>query len=78
MGRSLLLGLEFLVAGDVVRAVTPEPTLNNVAVLDLLVLIRTFLGWPLAVEIEGRWRWHARAENDNRSETTTRRGAHPK
>jgi uncharacterized membrane protein len=62
MGRSLLLGLEFLVAGDVVRTVALEPTLLNVGVLGLLVLIRTFLGWSLAVEIEGRWPWQARGE----------------
>src|SRR5262245_10748979 len=49
MGRSLLLGLEFPVAGDVVRTVALDPTLNNVADLGLLVLIRTFLGWSLAV-----------------------------
>jgi uncharacterized membrane protein len=61
MGRSLLLGLEFLVAGDVVRTVALEPTLVNVAVLGLLVFIRTFLSWSLAVEIEGRWPWQARA-----------------
>lgn len=65
MGRSLLLGLEFLVAGDVVRTVALDPTLNNVAVLGLLVLIRTFLGWSLAVEIEGRWPWQARSHNEN-------------
>ena len=57
IGRSLLLGLEFLVAGDVVRTVALEPTLSNVAVLGLLVLVRTFLSWTLAVEIEGRWPW---------------------
>jgi uncharacterized membrane protein len=62
MGRSLLLGLEFLVAGDVVRTVALDPTLINVGVLGLLVLIRTFLGWSLAVEIEGRWPWQARKE----------------
>jgi len=62
MGRSLLLGLEFLVAGDVVRTVALEPTLINVAVLGMLVLIRTFLGWSLTVEIEGRWPWQARTE----------------
>lgn len=60
IGRSLLLGLEFLVAGDVVRTVALEPTLNNVAVLGLLVLVRTFLAWTLAVEIEGRWPWQPR------------------
>jgi hypothetical protein len=60
MGRSLLLGLEFLVAGDVVRTVALDATLNNVEVLGLLVLIRTFLAWSLAVEMERRWPWQAR------------------
>jgi uncharacterized membrane protein len=60
IGRSLLLGLEFLVAGDVVRTVAVEPTLVNVAVLGLLVLVRTFLSWSLTVEIEGRWPWQPR------------------
>lgn len=60
IGRSLLLGLEFLVAGDVVRTVALEPTLDNVAVLGLLVLVRTFLSWTLTVEIESRWPWQAR------------------
>jgi uncharacterized membrane protein len=72
MGRSLLLGLEFLVAGDVVRTVALEPTLNNVAVLGLLVLIRTFLGWSLTVEIEGRWPWQARTEKQSPVETPTK------
>ena len=61
MGRSLLLGLEFLVAGDVVRTVALDPTLTNVAVLGLLVLVRTFLSWSLAVEMERRWPWQARS-----------------
>lgn len=61
MGRSLLLGLEFLVAGDVVRTVALDPTLTNVAVLGLLVLIRTFLSWSLTVEIEGHWPWQGSA-----------------
>jgi uncharacterized membrane protein len=60
IGRSLLLGLEFLVAGDVVRTVALEPTLGNVAVLGMLVLVRTFLAWSLAVEIEGHWPWQGR------------------
>lgn len=60
IGRSLLLGLEFLVAADVVRTVALEPTLTNVAVLGLLVLVRTFLSWTLSVEIEGRWPWQSR------------------
>jgi uncharacterized membrane protein len=70
MGRSLLLGLEFLVAGDVVRTVALEPTLVNVAVLGLLVLIRTFLSWSLAVEIEARWPWQARGDKDAPDRTT--------
>jgi len=60
IGRSLLLGLEFLVAADVVRTVALDPTLGNVAVLGLLVLVRTFLSWSLTVEIEGRWPWQPR------------------
>jgi uncharacterized membrane protein len=72
MGRSLLLGLEFLVAGDVVRTVALEPTVTNVTVLGLLVLIRTFLGWSLAVEIEGRWPWQARTEKEPRTEKPRR------
>jgi len=59
LGKTLLLGLEFLVAADVVRTVALEPTLTNVAVLGLLVVIRTFLSWSLTVEIEGRWPWQA-------------------
>jgi uncharacterized membrane protein len=62
MGKTLLLGLEFLVAGDVVRTVALDPTLTNVGVLGLLVVIRTFLGWSLTVEIEGRWPWQARPD----------------
>lgn len=58
LGRSLLLGLEILVAADIVRIVALESTLTNVAVLGILVLIRTFLSWSLEVEIEGRWPWH--------------------
>ena len=60
LGKTLLLGLEFLVAADVVRTVALEPTLTNVAVLGLLVLIRTFLSWSLTVEIDGRWPWQTR------------------
>jgi uncharacterized membrane protein len=62
LGRSLLLGLEILVAADVVRTVALEATLESVAVLGLLVLIRTFLSWALVVEIEGRWPWQSRSE----------------
>ena len=57
LGRALLLGLEILVAADIIRTVALEATLNSVIVLGLLVLIRTFLSWALVVEIEGRWPW---------------------
>ncbi len=64
LGKTLLLGLEFLVAGDVVRTVALEPTLNNVALLGLLVVIRTFLSWSLTVEIEGRWPWQTQPSKE--------------
>jgi uncharacterized membrane protein len=55
--KALLLGLEFLVAADIVRTVALEATLNNVAVLAALVVVRTFLSWSLVVEMDGRWPW---------------------
>lgn len=60
MGKALLLGLEILVAADVVNTVALEPTLEGVATLGLLVVIRTFLGWGLILEIEGRWPWQSK------------------
>lgn len=64
LGSGLLLGLEILVAADIIRTVALEPTLENVAVLGLLVLIRTFLSWSLVVEIEGRWPWQAKRTSE--------------
>jgi uncharacterized membrane protein len=60
-GRSILLGLEFLVAADIIRTVAVQPSLQNVAVLGLIVLIRTFLSFSLEVEIDGRWPWRRAA-----------------
>jgi uncharacterized membrane protein len=57
LGRALLLGLEFLVAADIIRTVALETTMQNVIILGLLVVVRTFLSWSLVVEIEGRWPW---------------------
>lgn len=57
LGRAILLGLEFLVAGDIIRTVAVSPTFTSVGVLALIVLIRTFLSATLTVEIEGRWPW---------------------
>ena len=57
LGRSILLGLELLVAADIVRTVAIAPTLESVAVLAGIVLIRTVLSFTLEVEINGRWPW---------------------
>lgn len=57
LGRGILLGLEFLVAGDIIRTVALEPSLTNLAVLAGIVVIRTFLSFTLEVEITGRWPW---------------------
>ena len=56
-GGAIVLGLEFLVAGDIIRTVVVAPTLENVAVLAIIVLIRTVLSMALQVEIEGHWPW---------------------
>lgn len=57
VGRGLLLGLDLLIAADIIRTVTLEPTLENVSALGVLVVVRTFLAWSLVVELEGRWPW---------------------
>ncbi|SFN49080.1 Uncharacterized membrane protein [Mycetocola miduiensis] len=53
LGRSILLGLELLVAADIIRTVAVTPTLESVAVLGIIVIIRTFLSWSLELEITG-------------------------
>ncbi len=57
LGKAILLGLEFLVAADIVRTVSHVPSLQQVAVLGGIVVIRTFLSFTLEVELEGRWPW---------------------
>ncbi|MCI0669522.1 MAG: DUF1622 domain-containing protein [Myxococcaceae bacterium] len=59
LGRGILLGLEFLVAADIIRTVSELPTLERVVVLAVIVLIRTFLSVTLQVELEGRWPWQS-------------------
>jgi len=61
VGKSLLVGLELLVAADIIRTVALDASLMNVAILSALVLVRTFLGWTLTVEIDGHWPWQNRA-----------------
>lgn len=62
LGRSILLGLELLVAADIIRTVAVRPTLTSVAVLAGIVLIRTFLSFSLELEITGRWPWQNRPD----------------
>lgn len=57
LGRSILLGLELLVAADIIRTVAVSPTFESVGVLAGIVLIRTFLSFSLELEITGRWPW---------------------
>ncbi len=59
IGRSLLLGLEILVAADIVKTIALSPSFSSLGVLGGLIVIRTFLGWTLILEIEGRWPWQS-------------------
>lgn len=58
LGRAILLGLEILIAGDIIATILIETTLASVAALGLIVLIRTFLSFSLETEIEGQFPWH--------------------
>ena len=60
LGRAMLLGLEILIAADVVRTAALDPTLMNIAALGVLVIVRTFLSSSIVLEIEGRWPWQRR------------------
>ena len=68
VGRAILLGLEFLLAGDIIRTVAVDPTFRSVGVLAIIVGIRTFLSLELELEIDGRWPWE-RNERPERSST---------
>lgn len=57
LGRSILLGLELLVAADIIGTVAVHPTFQSLGILAGIVLIRTFLSFSLEVEISGRWPW---------------------
>lgn len=65
LGRSILLGLELLVAADIINTVTIEPSLDRVIVLAGIILIRTFLSLSLEVEIDGRWPWRRADRRDD-------------
>jgi uncharacterized membrane protein len=62
LARGILLGLEFLIAADIMGTVAIEPALENLLILGLIILIRTFLSFALELEITGRWPWQAAAE----------------
>ena len=66
VAMAILLGLEFLVAGDIINTVVIEPNMQRVLVLGLIVLIRTFLSFELTLEIEGRWPWQRGGKEDPR------------
>lgn len=74
LGRSILLGLELLVAADIIRTVAVDPTFVSAGVLAIIVAIRTFLSWSLGVELHGRWPWQ-RDEGSTTNRATT--GARP-
>ncbi len=57
LARSILLGLEFLIAGDIVKTVATTPTFESLGILAIIVLIRTFLSFTLNLEVTGRWPW---------------------
>lgn len=64
LGRGILLGLEFLVAGDIIHTVAVELTFQTVGVLAIIVLIRTFLSFTLELELTGSWPWQKHADTD--------------
>jgi uncharacterized membrane protein len=66
IGRSLLLGLEILVAADIIKTVALEPTFTSLGVLAGLVLVRTFVSWNMVLEIEGRWPWRLKDDPQTR------------
>jgi uncharacterized membrane protein len=73
LGRSILLGLEFLVAADIIRTVAVTPDARSVAVLGGIVLIRTFLSFSLQLEVTGYWPWQkSRQEQDAAAAATVR------
>jgi len=74
LGRSIILGLEFLIAGDIIRTVVVADTLANVTILGLIILIRTFLSFTLHLEVEGQWPWQQATDDAARQVHTARKG----
>lgn len=65
LGKAILLGLEILVAGDIIATVVTEPTMDKVLTLGVIVLIRTFLSISIEMEIEGRFPWQQRNSEES-------------
>jgi uncharacterized membrane protein len=76
LGKTLLVGLELLVAADIIRTVALDLTMLNIALLGGLVVVRTFLGWTLTVEVEGRWPWQKEKELSPSVGETTKNATH--
>ena len=72
LGQAILLGLEFLVAGDIIGTVAVEPSFSNLGVLAIIVAIRTFLSFSLEVEISGRWPWQKHQAHERSTEAAPR------
>lgn len=65
LGKGILLGLEILVAGDIIATVVTEPTMEHVLILAVIVLIRTFLSLSIEVEIDGKFPWQKQPDNND-------------
>lgn len=65
LARSILIGLEFLVAGDIIRSVAGNLDLDSVIILAVIVVIRSLLGVEFEMEIEGRWPWQRASRKSN-------------
>jgi uncharacterized membrane protein len=74
LGRVILLGIELLIVADIIRTVAVMPTLENVGVLGLIVLVRTFLSMALEVELEGRWPWHHASHGSSSDQLMAKEG----
>jgi uncharacterized membrane protein len=75
LGRTLLVGLELLVAADIIRTVALDATPLSLGLLGGLVVVRTFLGWSIVVELEGRWPWQKEKESGPATESDATKGA---
>lgn len=70
LARSILIGLEFLVAGDIIRSVAGDLNFDSVIILAIIVLVRSFLGIEFEMEIDGRWPWQRARKETEKGKTT--------